>query len=163
MKRSVANGIEYVYDVGKIDSVESSEVGCLVLKVNGKTMIVSNKPSFVIIMGYFFIDEVENTSFGSGFNCNDPRIIYLFLWNQWRKSYGKKLGIPEIPTMEEARRWVANAGIPPIPAKKPVEYSNLTKGFLFNGKNDYEIYNETYLNDGRIINSIQNKEIGRWK
>ena len=114
-------------------------------------------------MGYFFIDEVENTSFVSGFNCNDPRIIYLFLWNQWRKNYGKKLGIPEIPTMEEARRWVANAGIPPIPAKKPVEYSNLTKGFLFNGKNDYESYNETYLNDGRIINSIQNKEIGCWK
>ena len=43
--------------------------------------------------------------------CNDPRVIFMYLYPFWRDQHGKSIKNP-VPTMKEAVEWLKLADVP---------------------------------------------------
>ncbi|MBQ3349217.1 MAG: hypothetical protein IJG38_02350 [Thermoguttaceae bacterium] len=106
-------------DVGKIVSAsyEIEDGGYLEFTTKHKTFVVTTKFSFVIGQGICGIGIMKNESrdsckhYDAHCGCNDPRVIYMYLYPFWRWKHGKDIKV-SIPTREEAIKWLQEADVP---------------------------------------------------
>ncbi len=105
-------------DVGTIVKVDDlffdQGCGCGFLHLSDRLFYITDKALAVIRSGYATISTADKTP-KKRFPCNDPRVLYMYLWPFWKHHLGSEDENPPVPTMEEARAWMAEAGIPAEP------------------------------------------------
>ena len=110
--------MDLIEDIGKIISgnFEIEGGGSLLLQTTKKYYLITTKTSYVIVTGTCNVAVYKTWKpkyeYERECNCNDPRVIFMYLYPFWRKQHKFKIGKIPIPTMEEAIEWMREADIP---------------------------------------------------